>query len=194
MGKDTMSQKRMEGLKASAAKKKKDALQKTEQAINFLIKNQQKITISSVAKLANVSTSYIYKYPELAYKIQTLRERQKYENKSLLSLSKQIKVVEEYRDRVNDLETEKADLNLEIQTLNSSIKNIIESNDSVEQLQASNVRLTVENQKLKQQLSRLEEEVYQLRSAILNREYIDDRDFQSESLKKSNIIQKVFEE
>lgn len=47
-------------------------------AIAKLTKNKQKITVRSVAKEAGVSVSYIYKYPELAYNIQRLREQQKY--------------------------------------------------------------------------------------------------------------------
>ena len=43
-----------------------------------MIDKKQKITIYLVATKAGYSASYIYKYSELSYKIQTLREQQKY--------------------------------------------------------------------------------------------------------------------
>ena len=187
-----MSQEKIKGLKISAAKKREEALNKTEKAISNLIKNKQKITITSVARLAGVSTSYIYKYPELAYKIQTLRERQKYEREdSLLPISNNQHLVEKYINRVNNLEQEKARLTEEINTLNSSIESITSSDNSVEQLQANNVKLTIENQKLKQQLAKLEQEVYQLRGAILDRGYVEDRDRETEIQLKQRTIRKI---
>ena len=73
-----MSDKQIVGLSKTSQKKKQEALVKTEEAIARLIQSNSKITIRSVAREARVSVSYIYKYPELAYKIQRLREQQKY--------------------------------------------------------------------------------------------------------------------
>ena len=179
-----MSNKKVEALKKSAQEKKLIALQKTEKAIEILINSEQKITIASVARLAGVSTSYIYKYPELSYRIQTLKEQQKYNCKSsILPVNKNHQVTIKSRDRLVKLEQEKAELTNEIKMLKNSISNIINSDNSVEQLQANNIRLTVENQELKKQLERLEQEVYELRGFILGQGYRDETDQQVKSIK-----------
>jgi len=179
-----MAHRKTEGLKISAKKKKEQALQRTKEAIDNLIENKQKITISSVAKLARVSTSYIYKYPELAYQIQTLREQQKYQVQDLLLPPNK------YNQLIDNLKQEKAELTKEINILNSSIESIISSDSSVKQLQANNVKLTLENQKLKQHLAKLEQEVYKLREVILDRGYVEDCDRQNEINLKHKELQK----
>ena len=163
-----MSSNKIQALKKSAQRKKITALQKTEEAIDILIQNNQKITITSVAKVAGVSTSYIYKYPELSYRIQTLREQQKYSSKaSILPVNQHNQITLKSRDRIKTLEQEKTELTKEIKMLNNSISNIMNNGNSVEHLQANNIQLTVENQKLKKQLKQLEQEIYELRGFIL---------------------------
>ncbi|MBF2014205.1 MAG: hypothetical protein IGS23_03130 [Rivularia sp. T60_A2020_040] len=63
-------------LKAAAQKKKEEALSKTELAIKQIIKQGKKINMSVVAAHANVSVSYLYKYPEIRQRIQQLRDQQ----------------------------------------------------------------------------------------------------------------------
>ena len=175
---------KVEALKKSAQKKRLNALHKTEEAIDILIKNNQKITIAAVARVAGVSTSYIYKYPDLSYRIQTLREQQKYSYKaSRLPVNKHNQIVPQSRDRLQVLKQEKAELTKQIKMLKDSINNIINSDNSVEQLQASNIQLTVENQELKKQLKRIEQEVYQLRSFILSQGYQEQTDNKMKSIK-----------
>jgi hypothetical protein len=73
-----MNNKQLAGLNKFSIKKSKEALTRTEEAITTLTNKEQQITIRAVAREAKVSVSYIYKYPELAYKIQRLKEQQKY--------------------------------------------------------------------------------------------------------------------
>ncbi len=77
------SKKRTAGLKEASEKKKQIALVRTHQAIDNLVQTKQKITVRSVAREAGVSVSYLYKYPEISYRIQSLRDAQKYEITSL---------------------------------------------------------------------------------------------------------------
>ena len=76
--KQKMLDKQTAGIAKASKRKKEESLLRTEKAIALLIEQNQKITVRSVAREAGVSVSYIYKYPELAYKIQRLREQQKY--------------------------------------------------------------------------------------------------------------------
>ena len=105
-----MVHKKISGLNRTSQKKKQDALEKTEKAIAILVKKRQKITIRSVAREAGVSVSYIYKYPELAYKIQRLREQQRY---SLIAKdSKHLQ-----QDETEKLLSENIKLKLEVEEL-----------------------------------------------------------------------------
>lgn len=187
-----MSDKRIEALKLAAEKKKQDALEKTERAIQVLIEKNQKITIRSVAREAGVSASYIYKYPELAYKIQTLRERQKYNHvKPLAPSSTNQKIATQLRDRLKIVEREKAELVEKIESLTTNIDEMSKSRNSIDRLKAQNIELLTENQKLKKQLRYFENEIAQLRDFILQQGYKDIREDRNDNNTRPRIIQLV---
>jgi hypothetical protein len=168
-----MSDKRIEALKLATQKKKQDALDKTEKAIQSLIKKNHKITICSVAREAGVSSSYIYKYPELAYRIQTLREQQKYnvvKSEAPSSKSHQI-IATQLRNRIKILEQEKEELIKETKVLTSNVYEMSKSKNSVERLKAQNVELLTENQELRKQLKYFENQVLEQRDFILKQGY-----------------------
>jgi len=141
-----MVHKKISGLNRASQKKKKDALEKTEKAIAILTQNQQKITIRSVAKAAGVSVSYIYKYPELAYKIQRLREQQKYS----LVASDRSNIKEDRQAEI--LRQEKEELKLEIEELRAIIEQVKTGKNSLKELRAENIQLSKENIRLKKEL------------------------------------------
>ena len=156
-----MANNRIAALAKASEKKQKEALAKTEQAIDKLVKSQQKITVRAVAREARVSVSYIYKYPELAYKIQSLRDSQKYnlENKNVLLLNNKNAEIEEnsYSSLVE-----------EIKYLKSYIKTIESKKKSVSELQKENARLQIENIKLQQELEFVKENLAATRNFILS--------------------------
>ena len=152
-----MSEKNLLGLTQASQQKKEIALAKTEKAIAFLIENRQKITIRSVAKEARVSVSYIYKYPELAYKIQTLRDRQKYEIKA--------------SNQPIKLESDKQDLIDEIKRLKRHIEQLEGKGKSLSKIQQQNLQLQIENQELKQELAYTKRNLQQTRDFILSQSY-----------------------
>ena len=190
-----MLDRQIEGLKKKARQKKLIAWQKTEKAINNLINNRQKITIAAVARAAGVSTSYIYKYPELSYRIQRLREQQKYEVKDLgCSDDKPLQIEKRKSDRVNNLEKEKAELTQKLKLLDRSINQILNSDNTVENLKAQNIKLTIENQELNKRLQKLEQEVYQLRGVILDRGYQDREDTAIEINRRQKVVSEIYDE
>jgi hypothetical protein len=69
--------KRIDALTKAAQSKKRLALEATDKAIRQLTSSNQPITIANVARLAGVSTSYIYKYPELKERIHFLSQQQR---------------------------------------------------------------------------------------------------------------------
>lgn len=55
---------KIEALQEAAALKAQEAEERVEKALERMIKQNQKINFQSVAHSANVSTAYLYKYPE----------------------------------------------------------------------------------------------------------------------------------
>ncbi|HEY9767376.1 MAG TPA: DUF6262 family protein [Coleofasciculaceae cyanobacterium] len=160
-----MSDKQIRGLSLASKKKQQEALLKTEKAIAKLTDNNQKITIRSVAREAGVSTSYIYKYPELAYNIQRLREQQKY------SLVKGDSVSKKAEQQVKILQREKAELLQEIEKLKASIGKVKAAKNSLNSLQSENIQLITQNQQLQKELRYAQENLHEAREFILSQGY-----------------------
>ncbi len=153
--------KQLTGLSNASKKKKRESLLKTEKAIAKLIAQKQKITIRSVAREAGVSVSYIYKYPELSYKIQKLREQQKY------NLQKRERPSENVDRQVQKLQQEKAELIQEITELRAIIDRRKTGENSLEDLKAENVQLVTENRQLKKELQYTKQNLQEAREFIL---------------------------
>ena len=181
-----MLDKQVAGLQRVSQKKKQEALLKVEKAIANLVENQHKITVRSVAKEAGVSVSYIYKYPELAYNIQKLREQQKY---SCIERKESAKDIEK---RLEILQQEKEKLAEELERLKNSIEQVNTGKKTVKYLQAENIKLIVENQKLKQELEYARQNLQQARKYILNQQHDNITTIETEA--KQNIIEKISEE
>ena len=156
-----MSRKQLTGLNTASQNKKQEALLKTEQAIAYLVKNEQKITIRAVAREARVSVSYIYKYPELAYKIQRLREQQKY---SLVVSNKSYEI---NRKEVELLKQNNIELTHKIAELEAIIERVKSSKNTVKSLREENIQLATENIKLKKELEYTLESLQTARQFIL---------------------------
>ena len=156
-----MSDKQLTGLSTASKKKKQEALRKTEIAIASLVKNERKITIRAVAKEAGVSVSYIYKYPELAYKIQRLREQQKYslvvQNKSSTIDIKEIETLKQ-----NNI-----DLTQKVTKLEAIIERFKSGKNTVKSLREENIQLATENIQLKKELEYALESLQSARQFIL---------------------------
>jgi hypothetical protein len=76
-----MSNRKIEALQEAAAQKARESEERVEKALEKMIKQGQKITFSTVAQVANVSTAYLYKQPDLRSRIETLRDQQKQRSK-----------------------------------------------------------------------------------------------------------------
>ena len=176
-----MLDKKIIGLSNSSQKRKQESLHKTEKAIAKLIEQKQKITIRSVAREAGVSVSYIYKYPELAYKIQKLREEQKY------SLVKSDRSNHNIAKKVAKLQQEKAELVQEITELRAIIDREKTGENLLEDLKTENMQLATENRQLKRELKYTKQNLQEAREFIL-REGKSEQD-QLELEAKAKIIQ-----
>ena len=191
-----MTDKRIEALAKAAEKKKQEALKKTEEAIRSLIKKNHKITIRSIAREAGVSVSYIYKYPELSYRIQKLREQQKHSPvKPQSPSSKSHKIITtQLCNRIKILEHEKEELTKEIKILAANIYDMSKSENSVERIKAENIRLIEENKNLTRQLDLTRKNLAEAREFILDRGYKDQTDLANKATRAEKVIQLIPEE
>lgn len=162
--------KQLLGLQQASQKKRQNALAKTEAAITKLVQSKQKITVRAVAREANVSVSYIYKYPELAYKIQSLRDAQKYDS----DLVKE-RVSDSTKDEINK-DSKEAELKQEIARLKCYIDSIKGKQKSPSKLQQENINLQLENEKLRQELKFTQQALAEARDFILSQGSNDTQD------------------
>ena len=58
-------EKRIATLNETQEKRRRDFLDRTEKAIIKLSQTSQKLSFANIAREANVSISYLYKYPEI---------------------------------------------------------------------------------------------------------------------------------
>ncbi|GAA6619760.1 DUF6262 family protein [Scytonema sp. NUACC26] len=63
------------GLRQNAQKKKEEALQKTDEAIQQLIRENRPINFKTVSEVAGVSTAWLYKEEQIKERIERLREQ-----------------------------------------------------------------------------------------------------------------------
>jgi len=165
-----MTNQQFSGLNKASLKKKQEALIRTEEAIAKLANNKQKITIRSVAKEARVSVSYIYKYPELTYKIQCLREQQKYD---LVVKNKTVKKVDQ---KAELWRIEKAELMQEIAELKAIIKRGKAGENNPETLKIENLQLATENIRLTKELKYTQKSLQEARAFILEQRQLNQVD------------------
>ena len=156
-----MSDNYLTGLSAASQKKKQEALDKTEKAIAVLSSNRQKITIRSVAREAGVSVSYIYKYPELVYKIHKLKEQQKYS----LTVAQKAAMIDE--KQVEKLREENRQLRQKIVELEAVIERAKAVKNNLKDLRTENIQLTTENIQLKKELEYTLDNLQSARQFIL---------------------------
>ncbi|PSB06210.1 hypothetical protein C7B62_23430 [Pleurocapsa sp. CCALA 161] len=160
-----MINKQLSGLTKASIQKSEEALLKTETAIATLTNRQQKITIRSVAEEAKVSVSYIYKHPELAYKIQRLREQQKYDLIVNHQSRKKANLEAKVRQKEQATIKEKDDLKVIIEQ--------VKKENNLENLQAENLQLAMENLRLKQELKYALKSLQEARAFILEQQQLN---------------------
>lgn len=143
---------RIANLNAIAEERKQNCLDRTQKAINQLLKNNERISFGSIARVAGVSTSYLYKYPEIKERVQDLREQQKRGAKKptvpqTASEKSKAVIINQLRERIKRLENEKNELRQANERLTGKLYQYFGIEEQVERFRA-------ENTKLKQQLEK----------------------------------------
>lgn len=143
-----------EGLKAHAQQKRAETIERTEKAIQQLIKDKQRINFNTVAEAAGVSKAWLYDEPDMKERIAHLRKqaipKTPINPKGKMSLESQSSTIDTLKRRIGQLENENKELAAKIKVAYSLAPQL--------QLSESNrKRLEEENKKLRQQLASLKQ-------------------------------------
>ena len=140
-----------EGLRRKAQEKKQQALSRTNQAINRLVKSGNKINFHTVAEAAGVSVPYLYKQDAIKERIDRLRKQQSpikgLPQKETVSDDSKKAIVITLKKRVRDLEAETRGLRDDIEVIQGIVLSV---SDLKQQLKV----LEEENSKLREQLNK----------------------------------------
>ena len=120
MKKEDTKETRIETLKKTQELRKQDSLERVYKAIERLQKIGAKINFHTVAKEANLSVSYLYKYPELKQQVAGLRSQQSSMPIGTVAKpasSSHTKVISRLKDRIHQLE----DVNQELRRKNEAL-------------------------------------------------------------------------
>lgn len=156
-------QRRIAALKTASSKKKQSAQEKTEKAIEKLIKSKKKLSFTNIAHEAGVSVQYLYKYPEIKQRIQYLRDQQNTESKTDSKRTRSEKsgqaIIQLLKNRVKALELERKNQKTEIEVLTGKLYEL-------HGIQKLADRLKAENADLKQKLKKYQN--HKQSSSLLN--------------------------
>ena len=153
---------RIARLSAASEQKKQDALAATEKAIRKLQKEGKVITFKAVAREAQVSTSYLYKYPELKEKIAKLREEQRRSALRVMPVASdnsKTRIIGHLKRRIKDLEQEVTQLRHANESLAGRAFELEESENTVERFRKHNEKLNAEVERLAEENTELKDKL-----------------------------------
>lgn len=153
---------RVAWLNAASEQKKKETLAATEKAIHKLQAEGKTINFNAVAREAKVSTSYLYKYPELKYKITKLREEQRRSKKRVIPTAS-----DNSKNRIiGNLKRQIQDLQQDISGLRKANESLAGRAFELEEYEETVNRFRDLNQKLSAEIERLADENTQLKDRL----------------------------
>jgi myosin heavy subunit len=163
---------KIEALQEAAEQKKREAYERVEKALQQMLKQNQKINFQTVAHVANVSTAYLYKYPEIKQRIQTLRDQQKNQPKpkkapSASDDSKSV-IIYNLREENKKLKGQIEQFRKANESLTGRLYQLQDNSNLAERLKAEKARLVEENQRLQSELSSAREELEECKSELRN--------------------------
>jgi hypothetical protein len=135
---------RVNNLKKTQEQRKQDSENKVYQAIERLQKLNAKINFHTVAREAQVSVSYLYKYPEIKQHIGELRSKQNSLPVTPVAKPNSTnhgKVVTRLQERIKKLEAENKELKRKCEALAGQVYRVHHLESQVERLQEQNENL-----------------------------------------------------
>ena len=144
-------QRNVDGLRENAQKKRQQAIDRTNRAVRQLLKEGRNINFKTVAEVADVSTAWLYKEPEIKSLIEQLRQQGI--DKKLLATQPSYKASDASREMI-------------IRALKEQIKNLEAENQTLRQQNEVVYGQVIEVDALRQQVARLQSENNSLRQRL----------------------------
>ena len=163
---------RIAKLNAVQQQRKQDCIDRTEKAIAKLLQNNERVSFGAIARIANVSVSYLYKYPEIKERIQNIRDQQVKNTRKLTrpqtasEKSKQV-IIQQLRERINTLEWEKKELKKQNEKMTGELYQIGIKLDLFDRVKQETVRQAEEIKKLKAELEATKNELSACQSKLI---------------------------
>lgn len=164
-------EKRIAALNETQEQRRQEYLEKTEKAIIKLSQTNQKLSFANIAREANVSISYLYKYPEIKERIKYLR-RQQEENakpvKPQLRTEKSSQtIINQLKNRIKSLEWEKKELKKQNEALTGRLYDMGRNQDLLDRLKAESIRLTEVNKQLRDELDSTQKDLQDCQQSLI---------------------------
>ena len=172
MSKMNGKEQRIAKLNAVQQQRKQDCIDRTEKAISKLLQNNEIVSFGAIARIANVSVSYLYKYPEIKERIQDIRDQQVKNARKLTrpqtasEKSKQV-MIKQLRERINTLEWEKKELKKQNEKMTGELYQIGIKLDLFDRVKQETIRQAEEIKKLKFELESTKNELSVCQSKLL---------------------------
>lgn len=138
MSNDDLLTARINTLKEVQSARKEDAADRVYKAIDRLQKIDAKINFTTIAKEANVSVSYLYKYPEIKLRIAEVRNKQRSFPTSPVAQpnsSSTGKIITRLKDKIQQLEKENTELKRKHEALAGQVYRVHYLQEQVERQQ-----------------------------------------------------------
>ncbi len=163
---------RIAKLNAVQQQRKQDCIDRTEKAISKLLQNSERVSFGAIARIANVSVSYLYKYPELKERIQDIRNQQAKKSRKLTrpqtasEKSKQV-MIRQLRERINTLEWEKKELKKQNEKMTGELYRIGTKLDMFDRVNSQAIQQAEEIKLLKLELEQARNELDLCKSKLI---------------------------
>ncbi len=136
--KEQSKQARIAKLQQVQSERKEDSLQRVYKAIERLQKIDAKVNFTTVAKEANLSISYLYKYPEVKHRIAEVRNQQRsFPTTPVAQPNSTVgaKVATKLRERITQLDKENQELKRKNEALAGQVYRVHYLQEQVERQQ-----------------------------------------------------------
>ena len=163
---------RIAKLNAVQQQRKQDCIDRTEKAISKLLQNNERVSFGAIARIANVSVSYLYKYPEIKERIQDIRDQQVKNARKLTrpqtasEKSKQV-MIKQLRERINTLEWEKKELKKQNEKMTGELYRIGTKLDLFDRVNSQAIQQAEEIKRLKLELEQARNELEICKSKLI---------------------------
>jgi len=138
MSKEDTKEARINILKETQAARKDDSADRVYKAIDRLQKIDAKINFTTIAKEANVSVSYLYKYPEIKLRIAEVRNKQRSFPTAPVAQpnsSSTAKIITRLKDKIHQLDKENTELKRKHEALAGQVYRVHYLQEQVERQQ-----------------------------------------------------------